>query len=442
MLHRSIVALLISSLVPLAVATQATGEVSPALGRYIVVLKSPAASGSMAETASGLGATVNGVFSSLNGLLVTLPLLNLNSLRHDPRVAYVVPDRPVKLLAEPAPAGVSRIGASPKVNPDGSVFSKADPKAAVAIVDTGISPHPELNVVGGVNCASDPLGGLLGGLLGGGGASQPDEGGDYTDDHGHGTHVAGTVGAKADGNGVVGVSPGAPLYAVKVFGTLGTGALSDVICGLDWVAANAAAKNIKVVNMSLGGDGADDKSCGVETKDPFHESVCRVVAQGVTVVVAAGNSHVDLVKSVPAAYDEVLTVTAMADFDGLPGGQGQGSCSTKDVDDTAADFSNFTLPDSPDAAHTVAAPGVCVNSTWKDGGYQAISGTSMASPHVAGLVARCIDAGPCSGLSPTQIITKIRADASARPADTGFFGDTRMPLDGRYYGDLVDASTY
>ncbi|MGH8975010.1 MAG: S8 family serine peptidase, partial [Acidimicrobiia bacterium] len=170
--------------------------------------------------------------------------------------------------------------------------------------------------------------------------------------------------------------------------------------------------------------------------------VCNVVAQGVTVVVAAGNSHVDLVKSVPAAYDEVLTVTAMADFDGLPGGQGQGSCSTKDVDDTAADFSNFTLPDSPDAVHTVAAPGVCVTSTWNDGGYESISGTSMASPHVAGLVARCIDARPCSGLSPSRIIEKIRADAAARPDGTGFFGDTKMPLEGRYYGDLVDASAY
>ncbi len=440
MLRRSIVALLIASLVPLAMATQATGEFTPALGRYIVVLKSPAATESVAESASGLGATVNGLFSGLNGLLVTLPLLNLKALQRDPRVAYVVPDRPVRLLADSA-SGVSRIGAV-RTQPDGSVFSKADPKAAVAIVDTGISPHPELNVVGGVNCASDPLGGLLDGLLGGGKASEPDEGGDYTDEHGHGTHVAGTIGAKADGNGVVGVSPGAPLYAVKVFSSLGTGALSDVICGLDWVAANAAAKNIKVVNMSLGGDGADDKSCGAETKDPFHEAVCNVVAQGVTVVVAAGNSHVDLVKSVPAAYDEVLTVTAMADFDGLPGGQGTGSCSTKDIDDTAADFSNFTLPDSPDAAHTVAAPGVCVNSTWNDGGYKAISGTSMASPHVAGLVARCIDAGPCSGMSPSQIIAKIRADADARPEDTGFFGDTRKPLEGRYYGNLVDASSY
>ena len=442
MLRRSMVALLISSLVPVAVATQATGEITPALGRYIVVLKSPTGTGSLTETASGLGATVNGVFSTLNGLLVTLPLLNLRALERDPRVAYVVPDRPVRLLAESPPAGVQRVGAGPRVNPDGSVFTKADPNAAVAIVDTGISPHPDLNVVGGVNCASDPLGGLLGGLLGGG-SSEPDEGGDYTDDHGHGTHVAGTVGAKADGQGVVGVSPGAPLYAVRVFGTLGTGALSDVICGLDWVAANAAAKNIKVVNMSLGGEGVDDKSCGAESEDPFHEAVCRVVAQGVTVVVAAGNSKVDLVESVPAAYDEVLTVTAMADFDGLAGGQGQATgCTTKDVDDTAADFSNFTLPDSPDAGHVVAAPGVCVDSTWNDGDYKVISGTSMASPHVAGLVARCIDAGPCADKTPAQIIKKLRNDAAARPAADGFLGDTNRPVDGKYYGNLANVVGY
>ncbi|MGH9041649.1 MAG: S8 family serine peptidase [Acidimicrobiia bacterium] len=426
----------------MAVATQATGEIIPAFGRYIVVLKSPHASEAMAESATGLGATVNGVFSTLNGLLVTLPLLNLKSLTQDPRVAYVVPDRRVTLLDDDAPAGVSRIGAGPKANADGSVFSRADPNAAVAIIDTGISPHPDLNVVGGVDCTSDALGGLLGSLLGGGKSSEPDEGGDYSDEHGHGTHVAGTVGAMANDSGVVGVSPGAPLYAVKVFGTLGTGAISDVICGLDWVAANAAEKNIKVVNMSLGGDGVDDASCGAESQDPFHEAVCRVVASGVTVVVAAGNSKVDLVESVPAAYDEVLTVTAMADFDGLPGGEGEADCSSKDEDDTAADFSNFTLPDAADAAHVVAAPGVCVYSTWNDGGYESISGTSMASPHVAGLVARCIDAGPCSGMSPAEIIQKIRADAAARPAESGFFGDTKEPLEGRYYGDLIDGSAY
>ncbi|MDQ1515200.1 MAG: hypothetical protein QOE80_1030, partial [Actinomycetota bacterium] len=70
------------------------------------------------------------------------------------------------------------------------------------------------------------------------------------------------------------------------------------------------------------------------------------------------------------------------------------------------------------------------------------SGTSMASPHVAGLVARCIDAGPCSGMTPAQIIAKLRADAAARPADQGFAGDTHRPVDGKYYGNLADDTGY
>jgi subtilisin family serine protease len=85
---------------------------------------------------------------------------------------------------------------------------------------------------------------------------------------------------------------------------------------------------------------------------------------------------------------------------------------------------------------------VCIYSTWNDSAYKSISGTSMASPHVAGAVARCIDAGPCAGLTPAQIITKMRADAAARPAAGGFIGDTHNPVTGKYYGDLIDTSAY
>ncbi len=444
MLRRIALALAALVAVPMLIPSGAEGDYTPALGRYIVVLNDSATPADAAEvmaSATGLGATVNGLFGSvLHGLSVTLPILNLTNLRNDPRVAYIAPDRKVGLFKDaeaPVPNGISRIGAA-RFNDDGTFKAAAAPAAAVAIVDTGIAPHPDLNVVGGVNCASDPLGGLLGGLLGGGGSKAKE--GDYADTHGHGTHVAGTVAALANGAGVVGVSPGTPLYAVRVFGALGTGNLSDVICGLDWVAANAAEKNIKVVNMSLGGTGVDDKTCGTDSKDPFHAAVCRVTAAGVTVVVAAGNSDVDLVETVPASYDEVLTVSAMADFDGLAGGLAQATCETKDMDDTAADFSNFTVGE--DSAHMVAAPGVCINSTWKDGTYNTISGTSMASPHVAGLVARCIDAGPCAGLPPTDVIQKIRSFASARPAESGFMGDTQHPIETRYYGDLVDSSTF
>ena len=433
MLRRWIVAVLVMSLAPVGLSLTSTAGSAGATGRYIVVLKDSANADAVAGRATGLGATVNSLFSSVNTLVVSLPLLRLGSLQRDPRVAFVTPDRPVRLLdttaggASSVPNGVRRIGAAPLAG-----VAAVEKKAAVAILDTGITPRPDLNVVGGFDCAT---GDLLGTLLGGGSTTK--------DGNGHGSHVSGIVAAKDSGMGVVGVSPGTPLYAVRVFSSFGSGSLSNVVCGLNWVAENAVANNIKVVNMSLGGEGTDDGNCGLTDQDAFHAAVCRVTASGVTVVVAAGNSKEDLAKSVPANYDEVLAVTAMADFDGAPGGLFSGtSCSSKDLDDVAASFSNFAVPGSPDAAHVVAAPGVCINSTWNDGKFKSISGTSMASPHVAGLVARCIDAGPCAGMSPAQIIAKLKADAAARPAEKGFSGDTHRPLPGKFYGDLVDDIGY
>jgi subtilisin family serine protease len=437
MLRRWTVAVLVMALAPVGLSLSSTANSAGAPGRYIVVLNDSANAEAVAARATGLGATVNSLFGSINTLVVSLSQSRVGSLRQDPRVAFVTADRPVKLLDNAAgtgatggvPTGVLRIGAAP-------VAGVANPakKAAVAIVDTGIMPRADLNVVGGFDCAND----LLGDLLGGGG-------GKTKDNNGHGTHVAGTVAAVDTGQGVVGVSPGTPLYAVRVFSSLGAGSLSNVICGLNWVAENAAANNIKVVNMSLGGEGTDDGQCGTTDKDAFHAAVCRVTASGVTVVVAAGNSKEDLSKSVPASYDEVLAVTAMADFDGKPGGlfaatpgsTATASCAAKSEDDVAATFSNFAVPGAPDAAHVIAAPGVCITSTWNDGKFKQISGTSMASPHVAGLVARCIDAGPCAGLSPAQIMAKLKTDAAARPADEGFLGDPHRPVDGKYYGSLA-----
>jgi subtilisin family serine protease len=278
-------------------------------------------------------------------------------------------------------------------------------------------PRPDLNVVGAHDCS----------------------GGDGTtaDGNGHGTHVAGIIADKGI-PGVIGVSPGTPLYAVRVFDSSGTGAVSNVICGLNWVAENARADNIKVVNMSLGGEGSDDGHCGETDGDAFHAAVCRVTGEGVTVVAAAGNNDANLAGSTPAAYPEVLTVTAMSDFDGRPGGQGVAPpCKDGKTDDIAADFSDYATPGSAEAEHTIAAPGVCITSTWKDGGTKTISGTSMASPHVAGLVARCIEAGPCARLTPAQIIAKLRSDAASKAADRGFHGDPDHPIHGKYYGYLA-----
>jgi subtilisin len=252
--------------------------------------------------------------------------------------------------------------------------------------------------------------------------------------------VAGSIGAKYNGEGVVGVVPGVRIYSVRVLNNAGSGSWSSVICGIDWVTANAASKGIKVANMSLGGGGSDDNNCGNTNNDALHKAVCRSVAGGTTYVVAAGNDNMNLAGFVPAAYNEVLTVTALADFNGLQGGGAPATCRA-DVDETAADFSNWATPGSSDVAHTIAAPGVCILSTWKGGGYSTISGTSMASPHVAGTALRCIDLGKCPG-APAAVITKLRDDAAAQlvsNASYGFTGDPSNPVAGRYYGHLVIA---
>jgi subtilisin len=432
MLRRPLVSALVFALIPAAMLLASGAERSaPEAGRYIVVLKSSTSNLDLAGTATRLRATADGRLGALKTLVVSLRRRDVGALRRDPRVAYVTPDRPVRLLADSPPAalpmvptGVARIGAAPPLNPDGTiaVTTGRARQAAVAILDTGIMNRPDLNVVGGYDCSSASDGTM--------------------DDNGHGTHVAGIVADKGIRN-VVGVSPGTPLYAVRVFGADGSGNFSAVICGLNWVAEHAAADNIKAVNMSLGGPGSDDGSCGQSDQDALHTAVCRVTAAGVTVVAAAGNDGGDVANSTPAAYGEVLAVTAMADFDGKPGGLAPAApCSDGGHDDTAAGFSDYAAPGSAQANHTIAAPGVCITSTWNDGGIKTISGTSMASPHVTGLVARCIDAGPCAGMTPAQIIAKLRADAAARPVDEGFLGDTHKPVGGKYYGNLADDLGY
>jgi subtilisin family serine protease len=300
----------------------------------------------------------------------------------------------------------------------------------IAILDTGIDAvHPDLNVVGGFSCQ---------------------KGASFQDGHGHGTHVAGTAAARDNSIGVVGVAPGAPLYAVRVLNDKGSGTSSSVICGIDWVTANAAQLGIKVVNMSISGKGSDDGDCGRTNKDPEHLAICTAIASGVTYVVAASNEGRDFVNTVPAAYNEVLTVTAITDFDGQTGGLGAvpSNCTFSDfTDDTPTYFSNFTSAGSADAGHTIAAPGHCILSTMPGGSYDLLSGTSMASPHVAGVAALCIASGKCSG-GPANVIGRLRSDAAAQPASYGFVGDPRSPITiGKkgftpHYGYLVYAGGY
>jgi subtilisin len=391
---------------------------------HIVVLRddTPSAPAVAAEHARNFGVGLRYVYGhALKGYAAVIPPARLAHIQNDPRVLFVAVDQPVWAFAQTLPTGVNRIEAE-----QSSHFGSAFSNIAVAVIDTGSGPHPDINVVGGYNCST---------------------GKSFNDGNGHGTHVAGTIGANNDTTGVVGVAPWIPIYSVRVLNNAGSGSWASIICGIDWVTANAQNLNIKVANMSLGGSGSDDGNCGNSNGDPMHKAICSSVAAGVTYVVAAGNSSTDFAGFVPASYKEVLTVTAMADFNGEPGGGAAATCRA-DVDETAADFSNFTTAGSADQDHTIAAPGVCILSTWKGGGYKTISGTSMATPHVTGTAAVCIAAGSC-GATPSDVITKLRGDATARPSSYGFVGDPLQPITtgGRtpttlYYGNLIYAGGY
>jgi subtilisin family serine protease len=368
--------------------------------------------------------------TALYGFAARVPKGRLAALERDPRVEVVSADGEVTAVGQLLPTGIDRIQAdrssTASGNGKGTVLGPG-----IAILDTGIDPsHADLNVAGGVNCNGKSS--------------------SFIDGHGHGTHVAGIVAAKDDDLGVVGIAPAAPVYAVRVLNDKGSGSSSTVVCGVDWVSANAAQLGIGVANMSLSGPGSDDGGCET-TKDALHMAICQSanVAQ-VTYVVAAGNSNRDFAGEVPAAYNEVLTVTAVTDYNGQPGGGGAiNDCDFPDDDDSAAEFSNWTTVGSPDDGHTIAAPGVCIRSTWTGGGYETLSGTSMASPHAAGVAALCIARGKCTG-GPAAVISQLRSDAAAQPASYGFVGDPRSPITiaGKkgsttlYYGDLVYAGGY
>jgi subtilisin len=381
---------------------------------YIVVLKDGVSrpGAVAAQHARRFGLDVALVYrSALHGYAAVIPDAQLARLRADDRVAFLSEDRPVHAFAQSVPTGVNRIegDTSSALAGNGSGSVNVD----VAVIDTGIElDHPDLTVVGGKNCSTGKT---------------------YDDGNGHGTHVAGTIGAKDDSRGVVGVAPGARLWAVRVLNNSGSGSWSRVVCGIDYVTAHA--DTIEVANMSLGGSGSDDGNCST-TRQALHKAICGAVGAGVTVVVAAGNNNANLSGFVPAAYNEVLAVTAIADFNGQPGGGAASTCRS-DVDDTNADFSNFA--GSADSGHTIAAPGVCILSTWKGGGTSTISGTSMASPHVAGAAALCFASGGCS--SPSQAMAKLRSDAADRLASFpsyGFTGGTST----RIYSPLVYAGGY
>jgi subtilisin family serine protease len=426
----------------IALTVFCASAVSASAADYIVVLKdSVADSGAVAaEHGHRYGLVRTNTYRyALKGYAAAIPDPVVGRLASDPRVAFVTRDGVVRAAAgQPCPSGSDpnrcqvvtranrRIGATDSSARSGD--GRGTVPINVAVLDSGIDlTHPDLRVAGGVDCSTGNAG--------------------FGDTFGHGTEVAGTIGALDNGFGTVGVAPGATLWSVRVLSKQNIASKSSLLCGVDWVTATRTdanpANDISLANMSIVGPGdEDDGNCGRTNKDPLHLAICRATAAGVTFVVAAGNDSADAADFFPASYDEVITVGGMADTDGQAGGLGGPiDCDPTQQDDVAAPFSNFGVDVD------IAAPAFCVGTTAVGSSYISVGGTSFASPLVAGTIALCLASGkkPCTGLTPGQMAAKIRADATAynqANPDYGFQGDPLHPIAGKYYGYLIRAGLY
>lgn len=294
------------------------------------------------QVVRGAGGSVEREFNLIPTVLAEVPAPAVEALEQNPRVRYVEPNGEVWALDEAdIPWGVDRVDA-PEVW-DEDTPSSTGAGVSVAVLDTGIDvEHPDLDVADCTNTVDNT-----------GCGDDHDDGGDGS---GHGTHVAGTVAADRFGNTVAGVAPGVTLYDAKVLGDDGSGSWESVAAGIEWAVDEIDAPT--VVNMSLGGD---------SDSDTLSDMAEAARDEGALLVAAAGNSgnppgRGDNV-GYPARYESVIAVAAT------------------DENDNRASFSS-TGPDVE-----LAAPGVDIESTVPGGGTDTYNGTSMASPHVAGVAA-------------------------------------------------------
>lgn len=394
-------------------------EAASAEGSYIVTVGDGVDPGAVAGT---VGAAVSNRYdSALRGFAAPLTATQVAALQRDTRVTNVALDkvysvgRPrLGVLPPGHPAqltswGQDRMGLleSPTAKVDGRDRRRDRVDADVAVLDSGVNAsHIDLNVAGGYNCLKGPRS-------------------DYADRDGHGTMVSGFIGAIDNAYGFVGVAPGARIWAIRVTRPDGLVPMSAYFCGLDWVVRNA--HRIDVANLSIGGEGVDTGRCGMPRPgvpaDPEHLAICAVVRSGVTVVASAGNDHMDASGFTPAAYPEVIAVSAFTETDGLVGGAGPPSRCWPDYefDDHFTTFSNFG------SVIDISAPGECVSSTFYDGYYAAASGTSFSAPHVSGAAALVRARYP--NASPAQVRRIILAAAAHDPLPGDPDGITEPILD-------------
>jgi subtilisin len=358
----------------------------------------------------------------------------INSLRANPAVQGVFNDHIVTATQVPPqpqppqpqqqtiPTGVNRVDADLSAAKSGDgVGPEVD--ADIAILDTGVNRHPDLNLfqcVSFLYFASIPF------PL-------------CNDRSDHGTMVAGIAAAKDNNIGVVGTAPGARIWALKVLGDNGNGDESDAIEGLNYVAAHA--KEIEVANLSF-------EQAGFSF--PFFVATSILVLRGVVVVAAAGNSNIDANSVAPANIPWAITVSAMTDSDGKCGGVGPAIPAQKkhwfqpnsipNPDDFFRSSSNYG------SAVDLAAPGSRINSTNNVTGYSTASGTSFAAPHVSGAAALYKSLHPTANLFQVDAFLKstgTKAPATGNPrlpcdgAGRGYFDDNYFPLRIIVFSDKV-----
>lgn len=328
-------------------------------GQYVVMLEAGASVRDVAASraeAREAGARVTRVYPHLRGYAAEMSAEVVDAVRADPDVAFVQEDQRVTLSADQYGAtwGLDRSDQRPR-SLDGTYrYSRTGAGVRVFVIDTGI------------NRAHTDFGGRVTT-----GASAIGDGRGSSDCNGHGTHVAGTVGGARWG-----VAKAVTLVPVRVLDCRGSGATSGVVAGMDWVAGQTGGA--RVANMSLGGpaDAATDAAVG------------RMVASGVTVVVAAGNESQNACNVSPARAGAALTVASTTSSDARSSFSNYGSC----VD--------------------LFAPGSSITSAWwtSTTATNTISGTSMASPHVAGAAALYLQGDP--GASPSTVGSALLSGAT------------------------------